>query len=194
MSRETASLPPPMDQTVRLRRCFTPPNWRSALDRWPRSGFALADEIARLRPRFVVDVGCGYNEFKGRIRNLIGIDLVNPCADLVCDLREAPLRAGAFDVALALGSINFGNEANVVADLSVVCSWLRPGGILYLRGNPGETLAADEEVVIFPWSRDNIPEIGRRAGFVLGSAIEEERLEEADGRRLTRLFWSYVKP
>src|SRR2546423_12643164 len=105
------------EQDDRLRVFFSASRWRSSLSTLKHTGFNLVDEVAALRPRFVVDVGCGFNEFKGKIPNLIGIDLANERADLLCDLKEAPFKDESFDVALALGSINFGSRAAVTDNL-----------------------------------------------------------------------------
>ena len=53
--------------------------WQNDMKKWKYSGLALIDEVNSLKPRAVLDVGCGYNEFKGKIDNLIGIDPYNDC-------------------------------------------------------------------------------------------------------------------
>jgi len=100
------------------------------------SGYSLVDEVRALAPGFVVDAGCGYNLFKGKIPNLIGIDIVNPAADLVCDISEAPIRTASIDVVLALGSINYGNHQVIVDQLQTVADWLKENGTLIMRVIP----------------------------------------------------------
>ena len=39
--------------------------WQNDMKKWKYSGLALIDEVNNLKPRAVLDVGCGYNEFKG---------------------------------------------------------------------------------------------------------------------------------
>ena len=56
--------------------------WQNDMKKWKYSGVQLIDEVNSLKPRAVLDVGCGYNEFKGRIDNLVGIDPYNDKADL----------------------------------------------------------------------------------------------------------------
>ena len=56
--------------------------WQNDMKKWKYSGLQLIDEVNSLKPRAVLDVGCGYNEFKGKIDNLIGIDPYNDLADL----------------------------------------------------------------------------------------------------------------
>jgi predicted nucleic acid-binding Zn-ribbon protein len=55
--------------------------WQPDMKKWKYSGLKLVDEVNALNPRSVLDVGCGYNEFKGKIRNLTGIDPYNDRAD-----------------------------------------------------------------------------------------------------------------
>jgi hypothetical protein len=179
-------------QHDRLRAFFHPDRWRSSMERFPVSGFALAEKVNALSPRFVVDAGCGYHEFRGLIRNVIGIDLVNPAADLVCRIEEAPIKDGAIDVVLALGSVNFGDEEDVAADLSTVAGWLRAGGMVFIRANPGEPLP-DPSIVVFPWNRERIIQLGNRVGLTVASPIVEERIEAAWGGPARRLFWCYSK-
>lgn len=55
--------------------------WKPRTDDYTYTGWALVDEINKHKPRSVLDVGCGYHPFKGRIQNIIGIDPYNNCAD-----------------------------------------------------------------------------------------------------------------
>ena len=57
--------------------------WQSDMKKWKHSGLQLIDEVNNLRPRNVLDVGCGYNEFKGKINFLTGIDPYNDEADIL---------------------------------------------------------------------------------------------------------------
>lgn len=166
--------------------------WRSSMERFPVSGLSLVDRVHELNPRFVVDAGCGYNEFRGRIKNCIGIDLVNPNADLVCGFAEAPIKEGSIDVVLALGSINFGDEEDVTADLEVVASWLVLGGRMFMRGNPGEPLD-DPSIVVYPWSPEAVQRVGAHVGLELASDIVEEHIQAPWGVPARRLFWVYEK-
>jgi len=47
--------------------------WQPETKKFKYSGLRLVDEINKLKPRSVVDLGCGYNEFKKQIPNLIGV-------------------------------------------------------------------------------------------------------------------------
>jgi hypothetical protein len=170
---------------------FSKSNWRQSIDRFKLSGMNLADEINALNPAVVVDVGCGFNPFKNRIRNLVGIDIANESADIVCDLMDAPFREASVDVALALGSINFGTSHDVSAALAKVAGWIKPGGFVYMRGNPGQEV--HPEITIFPWSAENAVSIGRHVGLRVHKPVQEETIVDAWGNRITRLFWIYRK-
>ena len=180
-----------MDQAARLKSFFAPERWQASIERFPLSGYALVEQVNALAPRVAVDIGCGFHPFKGKMRNLIGIDLVNDAADLVCDLHAAPFADESVDVALALGSINFGTADDIAAALRTVWRWLRPGGQLIMRANPGEPIGDD--IVVFPWSAQRVDALGRAAGFVIGAPVREELLVLSNGVPARRLFWTYVK-
>ena len=89
----------------------------------------------------VIDVGCGRNPFKGKIKNLIGIDPAFDQADVKCTIDQFNTDK-KFDVALCLGSINHGNDEDVERHIAKVISWLKPQARIYWRCNPG---AADHD-------------------------------------------------
>ena len=110
--------------------------WQPETKRYKYSGLALIDEINNLKPRDVIDIGCGYNEFKGKINNLIGIDPYNNKADIKVSLLDFKPR-NKYDVAICLGSINFGSTAKILGELNKAVSMVETGGLLYFRVNPG---------------------------------------------------------
>ena len=110
--------------------------WENDIKKWKYSGLALVDEVNSLRPRAVLDVGCGYNEFKGKIHNLIGIDPYNNRADHEIDIMEYRSME-KFDIILALGSINFGGRNKIIAEVSKCVNMLEDGGMMFFRVNPG---------------------------------------------------------
>lgn len=180
-----------MEQTDKLRHFFAADRWEQSIDRFSHSGYALVDQVNARMPRVVVDLGCGFNPFKGRIRNLIGIDLVNDAADVVCDANGAPFRDGSVDVVLALGSVNFGDREDIIAALETAHRWLAVGGALFMRVNPGEPIG--EDIVVFPWTRELAVELGDQVGFDVEDDIVEERLVTSGGVPAKRLFWRYRK-
>ena len=111
-------------------------HWDNDMKKWKHSGLALIDQINDMKPRAVLDVGCGYNEFKGKIHNLIGIDPYNNRADHEIDIMEYRSME-KFDIILALGSINFGGRNKIIAEVSKCVNMLEDGGMMFFRVNPG---------------------------------------------------------
>jgi ubiquinone/menaquinone biosynthesis C-methylase UbiE len=106
------------------------------MKKWKYSGVALIDEVNSLKPRAVLDVGCGYNEFKGKIHNLIGIDPYNDRADL--QVRTLEYKTDQrFDVIMCLGSVNFGSRDKIIEEVSRCVNLLAEGGSMFFRVNPG---------------------------------------------------------
>tara|TARA_B100001094_G_scaffold252892_1_gene251062 strand:+ start:17 stop:679 length:663 start_codon:yes stop_codon:yes gene_type:complete len=111
-------------------------HWEADMKKWKHSGLQLIDQVNDLNPRAVLDVGCGGNEFKNKIHNLIGLDPYNHNADYQIDLLEfRPMEK--FDVILALGSINFGGQNKIIAEVSKCVNMLEEGGMMFFRVNPG---------------------------------------------------------
>ena len=110
--------------------------WQNDMKKWKHSGLQLIDEVNSLRPRAVLDVGCGYNEFKGKIENLIGIDPYNDKADLHVSTLDYKTDQ-KFDVILCLGSVNFGNREKIIAEVGRCVNLLSKNGTMFFRVNPG---------------------------------------------------------
>ena len=110
--------------------------WQNDMKKWKYSGLALIDEVNSLKPRAVLDVGCGYNEFKGKIDNLIGIDPYNDLADFKTGTLDYKTDE-KFDVILCLGSVNFGNRDKIIAAIEKCVELLADGGTMFFRVNPG---------------------------------------------------------
>lgn len=104
----------------------------------------------------VLDVGCGYHPFKGRIKNLVGIDKYNPAADIVIDMMDYNAPAESFDVVLALGSTNLHGLDLISKQIEKVISWCKPGGRIFMRVNPVlETIISPKQDV-YPWTLNDI--------------------------------------
>ena len=110
--------------------------WQNDMKKWKYSGVQLIDEVNSLKPRAVLDVGCGYNEFKGRIDNLVGIDPYNDKADLQVSTLEYKTDH-KYDVILCLGSVNFGDRDKIVAEVGRCVNLLADNGTMFFRVNPG---------------------------------------------------------
>jgi hypothetical protein len=125
-----------------LRRYFSTV-WQPQTKKYKYSGLSIVDEVNSMCPRAVIDVGCGYNEFKGKIHNLTGIDPWNHRADIQTSVVNF-IPEEKYDVAICLGSINFGSTDKIVNEMTAVTNLLREGGLMYFRVNPGEQHAAPE--------------------------------------------------
>ena len=110
--------------------------WENDIKKWKYSGLALVDEVNSLKPRAVLDVGCGYNEFRGKINNLTGIDPYNSKADHEVGTLEYRTDQ-KFDVIMCLGSINFGSRDKILAEIGRCVDLLEDGGTMFFRVNPG---------------------------------------------------------
>ena len=137
--------------------------WQPKLKKFKFSGLKLIDEVNALNPRAVLDVGCGYNEFKGKINNLIGIDPYNSHADIQIKIEDYNTTE-KFDVILCLGSINFGTHDKIVKELQVCNNLLADGGKMFFRVNPGLEHEAIESKFInfYPWNVYAITEIAKQ--------------------------------
>ncbi len=129
--------------------------WQPDMKKWKYSGLKLVDEVNALNPRSVLDVGCGYNEFKGKIKNLTGIDPYNDRADYKISIMD--FRSNEkFDVILCLGSINFGSQDKITAEIAKTVHLLEDGGTIFFRVNPGVSHDRPESrwIEFFAW---NVP-------------------------------------
>jgi hypothetical protein len=132
--------------------------WKPRTGDYEHTGWELAEEVNKLNPEKVLDVGCGYHPFKGRINNLIGIDPYNNCADYEVDILDYRVRPESHDVIIALGSINFNSRDEIEARFSHCVSLLKPGGKFFLRANPGITHKTGPYVEIFNWTFEVVNE------------------------------------
>ena len=125
--------------------------WKPRTNDYDYTGWSLVEEINAQNPKAVLDVGCGYHPFKGRIQNLVGIDPYNNCADFEVDILDYKVKH-KHDHILALGSINFNSRDEIEARFSHCVNLLEQGGKFYLRANPGIMHKTGPYVEIFPWS------------------------------------------
>jgi len=140
--------------------------WHSRIDQYRYSGYALIDKINPAET--VIDVGCGINPFKNKIKNLIGIDPAFKQADYQI-LIEDFITDQKFDVAFCLGSINFGSEARILKQISSVVELLKLKSRIYWRCNPGLADHNNTEcqyIDFFPWTLQNHLDYAEQFGFI----------------------------
>jgi hypothetical protein len=155
--------------------------WKPRTNDYDYTGWGLVDEINQLNPRSVLDVGCGYHPFKDRIKNIVGIDPYNNCADYMVDILDY---VGSHDVIIALGSINFNSRDEIEARFKKCVDMLDQGGKFILRANPGIVHKTGPYVEIFPWSFEIVKEFADKYNLKL---LEFKK----DGNQ--RLYFSYEK-
>jgi hypothetical protein len=155
--------------------------WKPRTGDYDYTGWGLVEQINSLNPRSVLDVGCGYHPFKGRINNIVGIDPYNNCADYMVDVLEY---TGSHDVIIALGSINFNSQDEIESRFKKCVDMLDQGGRFILRANPGITHKTGPYVDIFPWSFEIVKGFADKYNLKL---LEFKR----DGNE--RLYFSYEK-
>ena len=141
--------------------------WKSNLAQYQYSGYSLVNKIRANES--VLDVGCGFNEFKPRISNLTGIDPANDQADIKVSIEEySPPHK--FDVALCLGSINFGDKLTIMNQIACVVNCLNPTARIYWRCNPGLADHGNEackNIEFYPWSINEHVKLSELFGFKL---------------------------
>lgn len=140
--------------------------WRPRTDDYAHTGWNLVEEIKQLDPTAVLDVGCGYHPFKGRIQNLVGIDPYNDAADYQVDILEYRVRH-KYDVIMALGSINFNSRDEIEERFGHCVDLLAANGRFYLRANPGVSHRTGPYVDIFPWSFEVVVELAEKYNLKL---------------------------
>ena len=155
-----------------LNRYFST-DWHARIEDRTMTGPTLVDKV--LPHEWVLDVGCGFNYFKDKMLNIVGIDPANDEAHFKVSLEEfEPLVL--FDVALCLGSINFGDEHDIRNDLKCLMRHLRHKARIYWRCNPGVHDHAKEsfnEVTVFPWTIELQHQFAKEFGFTINEITWE---------------------
>lgn len=126
--------------------------WKPRTDTHTFTGWQIVDVINKQNPKAVLDVGCGYNPFKGRINNLTGIDPYNNCADFMVDVLEFKVGPQSFDHIIVFGSLNFNSRDEIESRFKRVVELLAPGGTIYFRANTGIDWPNGPYVDIFHWT------------------------------------------
>lgn len=152
--------------------------WKPTTDQYQYSGWSLVDVINKQNPKRVLDFGCGYNQFKGRIDNLVGIDPYNNCADYMVDILDFAVEPESFDHIIVLGSLNFNSFKDIEIRFEKLVSLLMPGGRMYFRANPGHIWPNGPYVDIFPWSFEVAYNLAKTHG------LELEKFKKDNGDRL----------
>jgi len=158
--------------------------WKPRTGDYEHTGWELAEEVNKLNPKSVLDVGCGYHPFKGRIQNLTGIDPYNNCADFEVDILDYKVKPESHDVIIALGSINFNSKEDIEQRFSHCVNILAKGGKMFFRVNPGIPHKTGPYVDIFPWSFEIVNEFAEKYNLKLETFKKDAN---------ERLYFVYTK-
>jgi hypothetical protein len=158
--------------------------WKPRTNDYEHTGWQLVEEINALNPDKVLDVGCGYHPFKGRIQNLVGIDPYNNQADYEVDIPDYKVKPESHDVIMALGSINFNSKDEIQSRFAHCVSLLKPGGKFFLRANPGITHKTGPYVEIFNWTFEVVNEFAETYNLHLDTFKKDAN---------ERLYFVYTK-
>jgi hypothetical protein len=172
------------DLDIKYSGMFFGEIWKPQTEIYGYTGWQLVEEVNRLNPKAVLDVGCGYNQFKGRINNLIGIDPYNNCADYMVDILEFSAVDESYDAIIALGSINFNSKQDIEARIANCVKMLAANGKMFFRVNPGIQHVKGPWVDVFAWSFEVAHEFAKKFNLSL-----DEFKKDANNR----LYFVYTK-
>tara|TARA_B100001564_G_C20318613_1_gene524623 strand:+ start:65 stop:619 length:555 start_codon:yes stop_codon:yes gene_type:complete len=149
-------------------------NWKPDYDKFEYSGWKL---LQQFRPKDkILDIGCGYNLFKERLGDrLYGIDPAIAEADEIVSWEDYVPKQ-EFNVYLALGSLNFGTEEEVEAQIKKLSEICKKGDRIYWRQNPGtgdHPWKGVEQVRFYPWSIGKNYEWADKYGFWVRECKED---------------------
>lgn len=126
--------------------------WYPRTDTYEFTGWNIIDRVNALNPKAVLDVGCGYNLFKGKIQNLTGIDKYNSSADFMVDIMEYDVAPETYDVALVFGSINFGSLDLIKWQMKKVVDLVKKDGMIFIRANAGQVHPNGAYMNLYYWT------------------------------------------
>jgi len=178
-----------------LQQVFDPNLWRTRSN-YIIAGENLIEDINKSNPNLVIDAGCGHNQFKNKIKNLVGFDVVDfPNADFVSSIQDAKFDKESADVILALGSIQFGSKEEVYEDVEKIVSWLKPTGYIVMR-------VLKDQVVLGPlgnkpslfryyWSEKDIETLSTKYNLTVekGPFVEETKDNKGTVRGHRLVWW-----
>lgn len=124
------------------------------INKYEKCGFEMINFVNDMSPLCVLDLGCGYNQYKSFINNLVGIDLVNQSADIIANIENIPYNDNSVDVAICFGSINFGTEQLIEEQLLEMKRVLKPGGYAIFRGNMKDH--DDSRDIYYGWNSNRV--------------------------------------
>jgi SAM-dependent methyltransferase len=143
--------------------------WQPRTEIYQYTGWNIVERINKENPIAVLDVGCGFNPFKARIPNLVGIDAYNNSADYMVDVLDYTVADNTYDHVIVFGSINFGNYNDIALRMKKVIDLTMPNGTIYVRANPGIAHKNGPWIDIYPWDFDTAYKIANAYNCELSS-------------------------
>lgn len=185
-----------MNAQDKLNKRFADKHSAEFEDNWLKKPFTYSSWALMFKVKdheHVIDVGCGTNPFKGKIKHLVGVDPVkinNPNvagADVVSPIEDFETDE-KFDVAFCLGSIQFGDEAYITKQIDKVNSLLKPTARVYWRHRIGgiathpldNNEVHDEEYYV--WTFDRMEMFAKKYGFEQTNCQIDKNLKTDDER------------
>lgn len=145
------------------------------------SGIGL---ISKINPNTkILDVGCGRNLLKPLFPNLIGVDPVTSQADIKMSIQDYQTTE-RFDVALCLGSIHFGTEAEIKEIIAKIISLLTPNSKIYWRSP-----VTKSNPLQFMWNPTKHSTISAEMGY----SLVECKMEYIESNGLKKFFRWYAE-
>lgn len=161
------------------------------LNRWPDCAEPMINAINASNPSCVLDLGCGANLYKEHIPNLTGIDIATHEADITCMIEDLPVKDSSVDVCICMGSVNFGTEAIIRAQLEEIKRVTRDKGTLYFR-----VACNHNHHLYYPWDEEKAHQYANEYNFTFVDGPREIFKTEDDRRENTvgdrgkhRLYW-----
>lgn len=144
----------------------------------------MIDEINLAKPSIVIDLGCGTNLYKQKIKNLIGIDILSKDEDITCAIEDIDtiFQPRIADVVLALGSINFGNDKLILEQLTQAKNICKHNGLIYFRCNHNPT-----HEIYYNWDIDKLNYYTKKLKFEYNqfpTIIKKIRKDKKQGVRI----------
>jgi ubiquinone/menaquinone biosynthesis C-methylase UbiE len=173
------------DLEKKLKESFTPPDRRyqiqqprlgntkfteKRINKYEKCGMEMVNFVNSLSPSVVLDLGCGDNQYKSVIDNLVGIDLITEYADIKADITQIPYDDNTVDVAICFGSINFGTRELIEQQLLEVKRVLKPGGYAIFRSNMKDH--SDSRNIYYGWSAELVNSWTEQLNLTLHTAPE----------------------
>ena len=75
--------------------------------RFKETGLELFKTLNDNKHLTILDLGCDYNYYKQVIPSIIGVDLLNPAADIMADITNLPFTDNYADIILLLGVLYY---------------------------------------------------------------------------------------